>query len=128
MKKIQSKMKALEWSKVYLEFFKRSMAANSVVSDGILTKFKIIQAFMVVLVTAKYVDDSSKNEGSRVVTTFFHFTSMGIFPGTQAALTPQLEVWSRIITNPSKILWLSLLAARMIKIQSKLKVLEWSQV
>ena len=45
-------------------------AANSVVSDGIMTKFKLIQALMNVLVTCKNEDDSSKNEGTRVVTTF----------------------------------------------------------
>ena len=54
------KMKALEWSNVHHEFFKRSRAANSVVSDGILTKLKVIQAFMVVLVTSMYEEDSSK--------------------------------------------------------------------
>ena len=39
------------------------MAANSVVGDGILTKFKLIQAFMVVLVTCKNGEGSPKNEG-----------------------------------------------------------------
>ena len=34
-------------------FFKFSRAANSVVSGGILTKYKLIQAFMVFLVTCK---------------------------------------------------------------------------
>ena len=50
--------------------FKRSRAANAVVSDGILMKFKLNQAFIVVLVTTKYEEDSSKNEGTRVGTTF----------------------------------------------------------
>ena len=36
-----------------IKFFKRSRAANSVVNNGIMTKFKLIQAFMVVLVTCK---------------------------------------------------------------------------
>ena len=44
--------------------------ANSVVGNRILTKFKLIQAFMVGLVTCKSEEDSSKNEGTRVVTTF----------------------------------------------------------
>ena len=34
---------------------------------------------------------------------------------------------SYLISNPSKILWLSLWPARMKKIQSKVKKLEWSQ-
>ena len=37
---------------------------------GILQKFKLIQAFMVGLVICKNEEDPSKNEGTRVVTTF----------------------------------------------------------
>ena len=51
-------------------FFKCSRAANSVVGDGIWQKFKLIQAFMVVLVTCKNDDDPFKNESTRVLTTF----------------------------------------------------------
>ena len=46
------------------------MAANSEVSLGILPKFKPIQAYMVGLVICKNKEDPSKNEGTRVVTTF----------------------------------------------------------
>ena len=46
------------------------MAANSEVSDGILLKFKLIRAYMVGLVICKNEEDPSKNEGTRVVTTF----------------------------------------------------------
>ena len=35
----------------FINFIRRSWAANSVVSDGISKKFKVIQRFMVVLVT-----------------------------------------------------------------------------
>ena len=68
LKRIKSKMKALEWSQHYW-FFTRSRAANSEVSDGILPKFEPIQAFMVDLVTSKNEEDPSENEG-RMVTTF----------------------------------------------------------
>ena len=51
-------------------FFRRSRAAYSVVSSGIMPKFKLIQAFMVVLVTCKNEKDHIKNEGSRVLTKF----------------------------------------------------------
>ena len=37
--------------------------------NGILPKIKLIQAFMVGLVTCKNKEDPSKNEGTRVVTT-----------------------------------------------------------
>ena len=42
-------------------------------AQGQLTskRFKPVQALMVVLVTCKNEDDPSKNEGTRVVTTFF---------------------------------------------------------
>ena len=49
MKKIQSKMKALEWSQHYSLIFWRSREANSEVSNGILLKFNLIQAFIVAL-------------------------------------------------------------------------------
>ena len=95
------------------------MAAYSVVRDRTLTKFKLIQAFIVVLVTCKYEEDSSKIKSLEWSQHFSHYKSMGIFPGIQGELTPHLEVWSCRISNPFKILWLSSLPARMSKIQSK---------
>ena len=46
------------------------MAGNSNLENETVTKFKPILAFMVVLVTCKNEEDSPKNEGTRVVTTF----------------------------------------------------------
>ena len=57
-------------NRLSIVFFKPSRAANSVAGGGILTKFKLIQALMVVRVTCKNKEDSSKNEGTRVVTLF----------------------------------------------------------
>ena len=51
-------------------FFSRSRAANSEVSEGILPKYELIQAFIVVLVTCKNEEDPIKNEGTRVLTRF----------------------------------------------------------
>ena len=68
MKKIKSKMKALEWSQHYLLIF--DTLKGSYVSDGILLKFKPIQAFIADLVTCKNKEDPFENEGTRVVTTF----------------------------------------------------------
>ena len=70
MKKIQTKMKALECKQDYMMFFRRSRATNSEVSGGILPKFELIQAFIVVLVTCKNEEDPIKNEGARVLTRF----------------------------------------------------------
>ena len=69
IKKIQSKMKALEWSQHYSLIFQT--LKGSEVSDGTLPKIKLIQAFMVGLFTCKNDEDPSKNEGTRVVATFF---------------------------------------------------------
>ena len=66
-------MKALEWSQYYSLIFHCSRAANSKVSDGILLKFKPIQAFMADLVMSKNEEDPLENEGTRVVTMFLPF-------------------------------------------------------
>ena len=70
MKKIRSKMKALECKQDYMTFFRGSRAAHSAVSGGILPRFELIQAFIVVLVTYKNEEDPIKNEGARVLTRF----------------------------------------------------------
>ena len=53
--------------------------------------------------------------------------SLQIFYYAQGKLTPESEVGSTLNSNSSKLLWLALFPARMKKIQSKMKVLEWSQ-
>ena len=71
MKKIRSKIEALECSQHYtLIFFRRPRADNSGFGGGIWPKLELIQAFMHVLVTCKNEDDSYKNEGARVFTRF----------------------------------------------------------
>ena len=65
MKKIQSKIKALEWID-----FSDPQGQLSIVGDGILPKFKLGKAFIIVLVTCKNEDDPYKIEGPRVVTLF----------------------------------------------------------
>ena len=58
---------------------------------------------------------------------FLIFATLLTFPDAKRQLTPEFKVWSGRILNPSEILWLSSLPARMEKIQSKMKALEWSQ-
>ena len=58
---------------------------------------------------------------------FSHYKFMGIFPNAQGQLTHKYMVRSSQISNPSEILWVSLLLARRKKIQSNMKALEWSQ-
>ena len=56
-----------------------------------------------------------------------HYKSMGIFPDAQGQLTHKSFVGYCPISNPSKILWVPLLPARMKKIQSKMKAFKLSQ-
>ena len=52
---------------------------------------------------------------------FSHYKFMGIFPDAQGQLTHKSLVRSCGISNPSEILWLSSLPARIKKKQSKMK-------
>ena len=71
MKKIQSKMKGLEWTQHYTAFFfRRARADNSGVGSGIRLEFELVQAFMYVLVTCKNEEDPIKNAGARVFKRF----------------------------------------------------------
>ena len=88
-------------------------------------KFKLIQPFIVVLLVPKIKEDPFKIESTGVVTTFLPFSVYGDFPDAQGQQTPQFKFPSGQISNPSENLWVSLLPARMKKIQSKVKTLEW---
>ena len=69
---------------------------------------------MGLLVACKNEDDPIKNEGARVVTTLFIN-----FSDPQGQLTPKSVMESCQNSNPSKLLWLVLLSARMKKINPK---------
>ena len=75
MGKIHSKMKALQWSQQifrckFMQIFPDAQGQLTPQSEvGFCLKFKLIQAFMVVLATCKNEEDPIKNEGARVVTT-----------------------------------------------------------
>ena len=77
---------------------------------------------MCVLIACKNEEDPIKTEGARVVTTLFID-----FSNAQGQLTPKSMMESCRNSNPSKLLWLTLLPARMKRIHLKLKALEWSQ-
>ena len=74
------------------------------------------------LVVSKNKEDQIKNEGARGVTTLFIY-----FSGTQGQLTPKSVMESCLNSNSSKLLWLVLLLARILKIHPKIKAQEWSQ-
>ena len=77
---------------------------------------------MGVIVACKNEEDPIKNEGVKVVTTLFIDLSHA-----QGQLSPKSVMESCRNSNPSKLLWLTLLPARMKEIHWKMKVLEWSQ-
>ena len=51
-------------------------------------KIELNQAFMPVLVTSNFDDDSIKNERASMETAFSHYKSMGFFLDAQGQLTP----------------------------------------
>ena len=90
--------------------------------DGIQT-----HPSFVVLFVCKNKEDPFKIENTRVVTTFLPLSVYEDFPDAKGQLTPQSKIPSGQISNPSENLWVSMLPARMKKIQSKVKALEWQQ-
>ena len=70
------------------KIFRHSRASNSKVSSLIRPKIKLVRAFMPVLVTSTFDDDSIKNERASMETAFSHYKSMGNFLDAQGQLTP----------------------------------------
>ena len=108
-------------------YFRRSRAANYVAGGWVWPKIKLIQTFMVVLVTCKNEEIHSKMKVLEWSQQISNCKSMQIFYDVKGKLTAQSEVGSNLNLNSSKLLWLSVLPARIKKIQSKMKALEWSQ-
>ena len=100
MKKVRSKIKALECSTLYSNF-RCAKADNSGVGGGIWPKFELIQA---VLVTCKNEDDRIKKAELEYSQYFYHYKPMGIFPDVQGQVTPQSLVRSGRISNSSEML------------------------
>ena len=67
MKKIRSKMKALEWTQHFPHY--NSMVAMET-SGRIWPNFELIQALIHVLITCKYEKNPIKNSGENVMTSF----------------------------------------------------------
>ena len=56
-------------------------------SSRIRPEIKLVRAFMPVLVTSNFDDDSIKNERASMETAFSHYKSMGNFLDAQGQLT-----------------------------------------
>ena len=74
-----------------------------------------------VLLSARMKKIHLKMKGLRWSQHFSHYKSLGIFTDAQGQLTHKTLVQSCRISNPSEILWLSSLLARIKKNQSKMK-------
>ena len=81
MKKIHSKLKALEWSQHFSHYKSVGIFPNA--QGRILPNFEPIRDIMVFLVVCKN-EDAIKNEGTRVVTTLFID-----FSDAQGQITPK---------------------------------------
>ena len=68
--------------------FRHSRANYSKISGLIRPKIELDRAFMSVLVTGNFDDDSIKNERASMETLLSHYKYMGIFLDAQGQLTP----------------------------------------
>ena len=122
MKKIQSKMKSLEWPQHFSHYLsRRSRAGNSAVpgrfwlnlklirdiiivlvtckneedpiKNGILPKFDLIQTFMHVLDTCNNEEDRFKDEGARLATIFLPLKVYEDFSRRSRAANSAVRDW-----------------------------------
>ena len=87
--------------------FRHSRASNSKMWGLIQPKIELDQAFMPVLITSNFDDDSIKKERARMETPFSHYKSMGNILDAQGQLTPKSVVRSGRNSNSSKFLCMS---------------------
>ena len=88
-------------------------------------EIELVWAFMPVLVTSNFDDDSIKNEWASMKSQFSHYKSMGKFLDAQGQLTPQSVVRSGRNSNSCKILCMSSLPASIKRIGSKTTEERW---
>ena len=79
-------------------------------------KIELNRAFMPVLVTSNFDDDSIKNKRASMETAFSHYKSMGNFLDAQGQLTPLSVVPPGRNSNSSEILCMSSLPASIKRI------------
>ena len=128
MKKIRSKIEAVECSQHYTSIFSDTQGQITlellVVSGRNLNSLKLPCIFSL---PARMRMVDSKMKELECSQAFSHYKSMGIFPDAQGQLYPQSSVRSSRISNSSEMLWMFSLPASMKKIRSKMKALECSQ-
>ena len=116
MKKIQSKMKELEWGTTFFIIFsdaRGQLAPKSVMES--CQNSNSSELLWLILLSARIKKIHLKIKVLEWSQHFSHYRSMGIFPDAQGQLTHKSLVGSCQISNPFEILWLSLLPARIKK-------------
>ena len=128
MKKIRSKIEALECSQHYTSIFSDAqgqITRQSLVRSGrISNSSEMLWMFSLPACMKKIRPKMKELECSQ---DFSHYKTMRIFPDAQGPLTPQSLVRSGRILNSSEMLCMSSLPASMKKIRSKMNALECSQ-
>ena len=128
MKKIRSKMKALQWSQHYTAIFSDAQGQITLVLVSVSGRnLNSSKLSCISSLPARMRMIDSKMKELECSQDFSHYKSMGIFPDAQGQLTPQSLVRSGRISNSSEMLWMFSLPASMKKIRSKMKALEWTQ-
>ena len=69
-------------------------SANAKIGDGILTKFKLIQAVIVVFIVCKNEEDPFKLKALEWSQHFSHYKTIEIFPNAQGQVTHKSMVGS----------------------------------
>ena len=98
------------------------MAAISIIDDVIWLKFKLIQAFVGVLLRARRKKIHSKINALEWSQHFSHYKSKEIVPDARGQLT---LIWQDF--EPIRDFMVGLVFTRLKKIQSKITASEWSQ-
>ena len=125
MKKIRSKMKALEWTQQQFSDAQGQITLVLMSVSGRNLNSSKLSCMSSLPARMRMIDSKMKElEWSQ---DFSHYKSMGIFQIAQGQLTPQSLVRSGRISNSSEMLWMFSLPASMKKIRSKMKALEWTQ-
>ena len=127
MKKIRSKMEALEWHNIIQQFSEPQGQITLVLVSVSGPNLNSPKLSCMSSLPARMRMIDSKMKKLECSQDFPRYKSMGIFPGAQGQLTPQSLVRSGRISNSSEMLWISSLPASMKKIRSKMRALEWSQ-
>ena len=126
IRRFNQKCRRLSGHNIIHHFLRCSRGSYSIIGEGFLTKFKLIQALIVVLMSARTKKIHSKLNALEWAKHFSHYQSMEIFQTLKGRylINPRSDP-AKFRIHPS-IIGCPMLPVRMKKIlQSKVKALEW---